>query len=108
VSCERRRVSTTGAQALTLLNGSFAQAQARHFAERVEREGGDQDGPRVDRAFQLAFGRPPRPDQRDEALSFLARQQQQIERDGGSDIRRRAWQDFCLVLLNTNDFFYLQ
>lgn len=108
VSCERRRVSTTGAQALTLLNGSFAQTQARHFAERVEREAGSDDGPRVERAFQLAFSRSPRPDERDNAFSFLARQQRQLEQDGNSNARGRALQDLCLVLLNTNDFFYLK
>jgi hypothetical protein len=101
-------VSTTGAQALTLLNGSFAQTQARHFAERIEAEAGAGDASRVERAFALAFSRTPSARERDDALSFLARQQRQIEQDGSENARRRALQDLCLVLLNTNDFFYLK
>jgi hypothetical protein len=108
VSCERRRVSTTGAQALTLLNGGFSRSQAEHFARRVEREAGARDTARLHRAFELALGRAPRPDERDEALSFLARQKRQIEMDGSRDAEHRALQDLCHVLLNTNDFFYLQ
>ncbi len=41
-SCEQRRVSTTGPQALTFLNGDFAHEQARRLAGRVMRATGEE------------------------------------------------------------------
>src|SRR5207302_10991569 len=48
-SCEARPVSTTAPQALTFLNGAFAHQQARHFAERLRREVGDDANKQIDR-----------------------------------------------------------
>ena len=106
VSCERRRVSTTGPQALTMLNGGFSHEQAKHLAERLRREAGSDGSAQVNRAFALALNRAPRPEELRDAVTFLARQKQQIESDGGAS-GLRALQDFCLVLLNTNEFFYI-
>jgi hypothetical protein len=113
VSCERRRVSTTGPQALTMMNGGFTQEQARHLAARLMRDSGTDAKAQVSRAFQLALSREPSAKERDEVLSFLAQQKQQIESDAKAsskptgDASLRALADFCLVLLNTNEFFYI-
>jgi hypothetical protein len=112
-SCEQRPVSTTAPQALTFLNGDFMQQQARAFAERLRREAGDGAAAQVRRAFELALCRPPRPEELRAAGDFLASQQRQIEEDGprvkqpGGDPRLQALEAFCLVLLNTNEFVYL-
>lgn len=108
-SCEQRLVSTVAPQALTLLNGDFMQRQARHFAERLRREAGDDALAQVRRAFELALCRPPRPEELRAAAEFLPRHQRQIERDAGQDrvdAVQRALQAFCLVLLNANEFVY--
>lgn len=94
VSCERRRVSVTGPQALTLFNGAFAQEQAGHLAARIRGEGGPAG--QVKRAFELVLGRDPHPREMDDAVSFLAKADP-----------RKALEQFCLVMLNTNEFFYL-
>jgi hypothetical protein len=110
-SCERRMVSTTGPQALTFLNGEFVHQQAGHFAARLAGlTGPDQ----IARAFALALGRPPRPEESRAALQFLAKQERQIEADtagapahrGDADARRKALEAFCLVILNINEFVY--
>jgi hypothetical protein len=112
-SCERRTVSTTGPQALTLLNGEFMHEQAHYFAERLEREAGQSAEAQVRRAFTLALARLPRPPEVRAALDFLFTQQHQIMADGRphpvdpSSARRKALEAFCLVLLNTNEFVYL-
>jgi hypothetical protein len=112
-SCEQRPVSTTGPQALTFLNGDFAQEQARYFAARLLQEAGPATRAQIHRGFELALARPPRGDELKIALDFLASQQRQIEADAQSgkkeagDARQRALEAFCLVLLNTNEFFYL-
>jgi hypothetical protein len=108
-SCEQRPVSTTAPQALTFLNGDFINQQARHFATRLEREAGADATARVRHAFTLALCRPPRPEEEQAALTFLERQQTQIEAEGRApaDVsRRKALEGFCLVLLNTNEFVY--
>jgi hypothetical protein len=106
-SCEQRPISTTAPQALTFLNGDFINQQARHFATRLEREAGADPTAQVRHAFRLALCRPPRPEEEQAALTFLVRQQKQIETEGQSgDAGRKALEGFCLVLLNTNEFVY--
>lgn len=107
-SCEQRPVSTTGPQALTFLNGDFANQQARYFAERLRKEAGDVDRAQVERAFVLAFCRPPRAEEMQAALDFLAKQRRQIEADKkpAADVAQEALAAFCLVILNTNEFAY--
>jgi hypothetical protein len=91
-SCEARPVSTTAPQALTFLNGAFANEQARHFAARLKREAGDEPAAQVRRAFELALCRPPRDEELRKSVAFLGRQ---------------PLEAFCLVVLNLNEFVYL-
>jgi hypothetical protein len=116
-SCEQRPVSTTAPQALTFLNGEFANEQARHFAARLEREAGTDPKAQVARAYVLALCRPPTANELQASVEFLEKQQRQIEADtkqlSGArrppegNARRKALEAFCLVVLNTNEFVYL-
>ncbi len=108
-SCEQRPQSTTAPQALTFLNGAFAHEQAGHFADRLIREVGMDTSKQIERAFVLALGRPPRDEERKSVSAFLDRQTRQIASEnptvkGGA--ARAALVSFCLVLFNTNEFFY--
>jgi cytochrome c553 len=87
VSCGRRDVTTVAPQALQMLNSGFSERMAVAFAARVERETGG-----VDRAVWLALGRPPTEAER---------------RRAGDFIRRHRLVDFCRVLLNVNEFVYV-
>jgi hypothetical protein len=108
-SCEQRSVSTTGPQALTFLNGDFAREQASYFAERLVDEAGSDTGRQISRAFRLALGRPASLAEVTAARDFLAKEERQITMDfaGGRDAGSRALAAFCAVLLNTNEFFYM-
>jgi hypothetical protein len=112
-SCEQRIVSTTGPQALTFLNGEFTQQQARYFASRLLTEVGQAARSQIERAFELALCRPPCQEELNNAMDFLVSQQQQIKADApaarlnDSEARQKALEAFCLVLLNTNEFIYL-
>ena len=111
-SCEHRRVSITGPQALTFLNGDFTHAQAKRLAERLLREAGADRLAQIRLAFQLALNRPPTADQHKEALRFLEKQASQVMAETSASNEEavanlRALQAFCLVLLNMNEFFYL-
>jgi hypothetical protein len=120
-SCPARAVSTFAPQALILLNGPFAQAQSKEFAARLLREVPD-TGARVDRAYRLALARPPKPAERDMALTFLAEQTELIRDrlranlpvgvplntpDDADPAAAAALADFCLALLNRNEFVYI-
>ncbi|HEY7308604.1 MAG TPA: DUF1549 and DUF1553 domain-containing protein, partial [Gemmataceae bacterium] len=112
-SCEQRMTSTTAPQALTLLNGAFMQEHAAHFAARLRREAGEDNAARIRLAFEFALCRRPSAGEQKLSEEFLTRQQQQIESDAraagkpAEDARQMALAAFCLVLLNTNEFVYL-
>ena len=112
-SCEQRMVSTTGPQALTFLNGDLANEQARYLAARVRTEAGAQASRQVDYAFRTVLSRPPSAKEGKEVRAFLKAQGRRIKADAGADepadgeAARRALEAFCLVLLNSNEFFYL-
>ena len=55
----------------------------------------------VDRAFKLAFQRTPKQDERNIALEFLNKQTS-ITGD-----KKTAMADLCHMLLNTNEFLYV-
>jgi hypothetical protein len=112
-SCEARMVSTTGPQALTFLNGAFAHERAKNFAARLVTDAGDDPGAQVRRAFELALCRPATDEEVRASVTFLEKQQKQIaedarkeQRDPG-DPRRHALEAFCLVMLNANEFVYI-
>jgi hypothetical protein len=111
--CPVRAVSTFAPQALVLLNGPFLQAQSKAFAVRVLREAGAADAARVDRAYRLALCRPPHEVERRIALDFLAgqtellRERQTVGMPGSVDPATAALADFCLALLNRNEFVYV-
>jgi hypothetical protein len=104
-SCPVRAATTVAPQALALLNGEFCRTEARHMAERVRREAGDGVEVRIGYAFRLAFARAPEPGEIGAARAFLARQAE--VRGGGREAEAAGFADFCHVLLNANEFIYL-
>jgi len=88
----KRSRSTTPLQALNLLNSSFAMQQAELFARRLQKEAGESVSQQVDRAYELAFGRPPSDAERDNAEDF---------------IRATGLQQFARAVINANEFVFI-
>src|SRR5262249_24590545 len=122
-SCPVRPVSTFAPQALILMNGPFLHEQSRQFAARLLRECGSDKGRIIARAYRLALSRQPRPVERALAQEFLAsqadflrdrlrgRQRVQLPADIPEDLdpaATGALVDFCLALLNCNEFVYVR
>ena len=111
-----KRINTAVAtQALTLFNGEFVNRQARHLAERLVREAGPNPRDQIERAYRLAFARPPTADEQRSLLSFLEDEssRRMTEAGGGADPKRdgeEASQEplvqMCRVLFNMNEFVY--
>jgi hypothetical protein len=95
-----RPVTTVAPQALLLLNSEFAESQTRNLAERVRREAGDVASRQIDRLFHLALGRRPTPSEAKIANDLL-------NRNSGSDATADPLRSLCLVVLNLNEFVYL-
>jgi hypothetical protein len=100
-STGRRNVSTTPLQALTWMNGKFAQEQADALATRLRKEAGDDPVALVRRAFRVALGRSPRVEELEECVTYLTGGQE------SAAVTPQQLAAFCLVLLNTNEFAYL-
>jgi mono/diheme cytochrome c family protein len=60
-SCERRSVTTTALQALSMMNGDLVNDEAGHLAERVIKEAGPAKPAQIARAFEILLNRPPEP-----------------------------------------------
>jgi Protein of unknown function (DUF1553)/Protein of unknown function (DUF1549)/Planctomycete cytochrome C len=98
-SAASRTVATTSVQALLLLNGEFSTQQARFLADRLQREAGPDAEARIRLAYALVFCRAPGAEEMRDLVIFL----QQHPRAGTDEALVRL----CLVLLNTNEFAYL-
>jgi hypothetical protein len=91
-SCPIRPASTHALQALSLLNSPTMRDAASKFAARLNAECGAADC-RIRRAYLLALARLPKPAELAQAREFLA--------SGG------PLEDFCLAMLNRNEFAYV-
>lgn len=131
--CSQRTVSTVAPQALALLNNSFVHERSARLAERVTAEAGTNLADQITRAWQLTLCRQPSPQELVAAATHLERQRQRsaagntaigaqdaangdnaavdgtgtIADNGAATAEQRALQSLCHVLLNTNEFIYV-
>ncbi len=98
-STGKRNVSTTPLQALTWMNGKFAQEHADALASRLRKEAGNDTDALVRRAFQLVLCREPHAQELQACVTYLTGQAK-----AASPLQLAA---FCMVLLNTNEFAYM-
>jgi hypothetical protein len=92
-SCPVRPVSTHALQALSLMNSEFMHEQSQAFAARLQTACGQDRTCAVKLAYELALARPSRKPELEMARNFL-RQDAELA-------------DFCLALLNRNEFVYV-
>jgi hypothetical protein len=108
-TCERRDENVVPTQALVLMNDEFMAEQAARFADRVIREAGSDPAEQTERAVLLALSRPATKIETAEAGEFLAARAAVYRQADQNDANaaRRALADFCHVLLNSNEFAYV-
>jgi Protein of unknown function (DUF1553)/Protein of unknown function (DUF1549)/Planctomycete cytochrome C len=107
-STDQRKPSATPQQALFTLNDQFVHEQAGRLADRLAAEAGDPSA-RVDRAFRLAFARPPSEAEAKEARDYIARIDGPLKAAGIADGKRSraAWSSYLRVLLGSNEFVFV-
>jgi hypothetical protein len=117
------RINTvTPSQTLELMNFDTVVNWAQSFAGRVLNDNGLSEEAQIDRAYKLAFGRAATAEERGIAASFFKTQTPILQArfdaaskpplpsnlpEGMNPARAAAWVDFCQMLLNSNEFLYL-
>ena len=107
-SCACRPQTTVAPQALVLLNSELVLDLSRGILKRVQDSTWSKDIPsRVRRSRRLVLGREPDGQELAEAISFL--DEQASRSTAGNDVDRAndALLDLCHVLINTNEFLYV-
>ncbi len=99
----QRDVTTVPTQALALLNNPFVHEQSAALAKRIGTKFGRKE--RVVRAWRLALGRDPREAETKAALAHLEKQAERFATR--PDATLDALASLCHVLLNTNEFMYV-
>ena len=93
VKSPRRPQTITPVQALSLLNNAYAEQTAEQFAQRVRRETGEEVLKHIQRSYKLAYGRDPTSREQELATRFIS---------------QYGLPQFCLVLLNSNEFVFVE
>ena len=100
------RPSTTIApQALMFLNSPEARRYAEAFANRLD----ELDfGAAIEKAYQIAYSRPPQPSELADGVAFLEDQRSLYATEGRRGSDRLALVDYCQSLLSLNEFLYIR
>ena len=96
----QRTTSTVAPQALFMMNDPFVIEQAKALAVRVRHESGDDPAEAIRRIYNISLGRSPSPEEIDIGLEIVS------PRDSNST-EIDVWIRYCLVILCTNEFIYV-
>jgi mono/diheme cytochrome c family protein len=103
----QRATTTIAPQALILLNSGFMDEQSAAFADRLLKEAGTDSARSIERAFRLAVGRAPTERERTIAAQYIEQQKQLCAGMTPYQAYRTALARFCKVVLNLNEFVYI-
>lgn len=107
ITCEGRGTTTVPTQALTLMNSDFVLLQARYFGERVRRSAGGDAEAQLRTAYRIALGRDPNASEVSGDLNFLKKQREYHASRKSDGPEQLALIDLCAVILNLNEFVYM-
>jgi hypothetical protein len=100
-SCSRRQQTVSVTQSLAMLNNDLVLDWASAMAGRVMNDAGLSTDAQIERAFRLAYGRTPKSAELESSREFVARQ------TALAGDAKTAVADLCHVLLNSNEFLYM-
>lgn len=100
--CEERFVTTQPAQALGMINGFFANQQAEELAKRVRETGATTPEDKIREAIEFTMAR----EANDRDVKVGISLMNDLQKDHGLDAER-SFDLYCLMLINLNEFFFL-
>ncbi|HEY7326334.1 MAG TPA: DUF1553 domain-containing protein [Gemmataceae bacterium] len=105
-SSPQRYATTVPQQALFLMNSPFVIEQARHFLQRPDVTAQTQDEAKINRMYQLAYGRPAEADEIALGIQFLA-QARKSDPAKKEPTPLPAWEQYAQALLLSNEFAFV-
>ena len=105
-STPQRYTTTVPQQALFLMNSPFVIEQARHFVQRADVAAQIKDEAKINRMYQLAYGRAAEADEIALGLRFLAEARKSSEAKK-EPLPLPAWEQYAQVLLLSNEFAFV-
>lgn len=97
-TCARRSKSIIAPQSLILFNSEYSLDLAQRFAQLVQAEGGSTLDNQMNFVYRRAFGRLPKAEEREDIREFFK------SHADPSD----AMTDFCLAVMNSSEFLYIE
>lgn len=109
-NCTLREPAAIVTQSLTLLNDDFVIQQAQTFATRTLDTAAALPENRIITAFQLALNRPPSDSERELFTGLFNRHAERFRTAGlaAEQIDQKALTEVCHMLLNANEFLYVE
>ncbi len=104
--CGQRDVTTVPTQALAMMNNEFVHARSESLADRVLSSAAAQDK-QIEFAWMFALERKPTEDERQLATQHLKSQINNFKSVDAAFAESRALASLCHVLLNSNEFLYV-
>lgn len=117
VSCTRRNRSNTPLQALTLANDQVFLELSRGMGERVLKEGGANDGTKIDWVYRRGVSRHPEGEEKQRLQAFVREARSLFELDRPSAVEllggegdpatvteRAVWTSVCRAVMNLDEF----
>lgn len=101
-SCPVRYTTTVPTQALGMLNGEFTNEQADLLAKRMAKDAGPDAAKQVARGIRLTTGRVPTADEVAKDATFVEKLKAKHKLTDA-----KAMQQYALLLLNANEFVYV-
>jgi hypothetical protein len=105
-SSPQRYTTTVPQQALFLMNSPFVIEQVRHFLQRSDVTAQTQDEAKINRMYQLAYGRSAETDEIALGMRFLAEARKSNEAKSEST-PLPPWEQYAQVLLLSNEFAFV-
>jgi mono/diheme cytochrome c family protein len=106
-SQEQRASTIIAPQALMLMNNANIRGYAKSFAARIGPKDGSALEDAVRAGYLIALARPPRDDELRESTQFVREQMESYQAANKPDARQLALADFCQVLMELNEFIYI-
>jgi hypothetical protein len=111
-NAKERGASAVVLQSLMMMNDKEVLTQAGYFADRVlsTAGAGAEDGALLDTAYRYALGRTPDATEVSALTGLLQRERDRFRQAGMPDrsVTREALASVCHVLLNANEFLYVE
>jgi cytochrome c553 len=104
---ELRASTIVAPQALMLMNNANIRGYARSFAARIRPKDGSALEDAIRSAYLIALARPPRDEELQDATQFVREQAESYDAGKKSDPQQLALADFCQVLMELNEFIYI-